>query len=362
MDTPLDSPRTTAADRSEIVGATVTPINEPRSTADAAIELRHVTKTFPGATTPAVNDLTLDVPTGELVVFVGPSGCGKTTTLRMLNRLEEPTSGEIHLAGRDVKTLPAHELRRGIGYVIQQVGLFPHQSVEENIATVPRLLKWDKARIRDRVDELVDLVDLDRSLLSRYPGALSGGQQQRVGVARALAADPPVLLMDEPYSAVDPVVRARLQDELIDLHNRLGTTIVFVTHDIDEAIKLGDRIAVFAVGGHLAQYDPPAELLAHPATDFVTEFLGGDRTLRRLALVRVGDLDLEPMSTEEAGDVTADGTTPTIDLTHTGRGALDLLVATGASRAAVTNDGGTAIGWVSLATLSAAVRQPSGEP
>jgi len=316
---------------------------------DPAIELRHVSKVYPGATTPAVDDLTLDVPAGELVVLVGPSGCGKTTTLRMLNRLEEPTSGEIRIAGVDVKTLPAHELRRGIGYVIQQVGLFPHQTVEANIATVPRLLKWDKERIRARVDELVHLVDLDRSLLERFPGALSGGQQQRVGVARALAADPPVLLMDEPYSAVDPIVRARLQDELIDLHTRLGTTIVFVTHDIDEAIKLGDRIAMFAIGGHLAQYDPPADLLAKPASPFVTEFLGGDRTLRRLALIRVGDLPLHPV---DSGSV---GPAPTIDRAQTARGALDLLVSSGAPAVSVL-DNGRPIGLVSLAILSASVR------
>jgi osmoprotectant transport system ATP-binding protein len=316
---------------------------------DPAIQLRHVSKVFPGATAPAVDDLTLDVPTGELVVFVGPSGCGKTTTLRMLNRLEEPTSGEIRIAGVDVKTLPTHELRRGIGYVIQQVGLFPHETVATNIATVPRLLKWDKERIRARVDELVDLVDLDRSLLDRFPGALSGGQQQRVGVARALAADPPVLLMDEPYSAVDPIVRNRLQDELIDLHNRLGTTIVFVTHDIDEAIKLGDRIAMFATGGHLAQYDPPADLLSKPASPFVTEFLGGDRTLRRLALVKVGDLPLHPL---DSGSV---GPAPTIDRAQTARGALDLLVSSGAPAVSVL-DNGRPIGLVSLAILSASVR------
>ncbi len=318
-----------------------------------AIELHHVSKVFPGAASPAVDDLTLDIPTGELVVFVGPSGCGKTTTLRMLNRLEEPTSGEIRIGGADITTLPTHELRRGIGYVIQQVGLFPHQSVFDNIATVPRLLKWDKDRITSRVDELVDLVDLDRQLLSRFPAALSGGQQQRVGVARALAADPPVLLMDEPYSAVDPIVRARLQDELIDLHDRLGTTIVFVTHDIDEAIKLGDRIAMLAVGGHLAQYDPPADLLAAPASPFVAEFLGGDRTLRRLALVRLSELVLDDAShAGEAG--------PTIDIRASARAALDLLVSSGAPSVAVTDDGRPA-GSLSIATLSAAV-QASGEP
>jgi osmoprotectant transport system ATP-binding protein len=284
------------------------------------------------------------------VVLVGPSGCGKTTTLRMLNRLEEPSGGEILLHGVDIRAKPIHELRRGIGYVIQQVGLFPHRTIAANIATVPRLLGWDKTRIAARVDELVTLVDLDRDLLDRYPSELSGGQQQRVGVARALAVDPPVLLMDEPYSAVDPIVRARLQDELVALHERLGTTIVFVTHDIDEAIKLGDRIAMFASGGHLAQYATPAELLSNPASPFVAEFLGGERTLRRLALV---SLDALPLDALDAG--LGEGAV-TIDVARTAREALDLLLSSGSPTVVVTRDGHP-LGQVTLATLSHGVHR-----
>jgi osmoprotectant transport system ATP-binding protein len=320
--------------------------------ADPALELRHVTKIFPGASRPAVDDLNLEIPSGELVVLVGPSGCGKTTTLRMLNRLEEPTSGEILLNGVDIREKPTHELRRGIGYVIQQVGLFPHRTIGANIATVPRLLGWEKERIAARVDELAALVDLDRDLLDRYPSELSGGQQQRVGVARALAVDPPVLLMDEPYSAVDPIVRARLQDELVALHDRLGTTIVFVTHDIDEAIKLGDRIAMFASGGHLAQYATPAELLANPASAFVAEFLGGERTLRRLALLTLADLRLDGL------DATLGERAVTIDVARTAREALDLLLSSGAAGVVVTRDG-QPIGRVTLAALSHAVDDES---
>ena len=256
-----------------------------------AIRLDHVEKRFPGASAPAVGDLSLDIPEGELVALVGPSGCGKTTTLRMINRLEEPTGGRIEVDGRDVRSLPVHELRRGIGYVIQQTGLFPHRTIADNVATVPQLLGWDKARIRQRVAELAELVGLEQGMLRRYPAALSGGQQQRVGVARALAADPPVLLMDEPYSAVDPIVRSRLQDELLDLQRRLRKTVVLVTHDIDEAIKLADRIAILNIGGVLEQYAPPAELLRAPATAFVEQFLGRERALRRMALLTVADAE-----------------------------------------------------------------------
>jgi osmoprotectant transport system ATP-binding protein len=256
-----------------------------------AIRLDHVEKRFGESGRPAVADLSLDIPEGELIALVGPSGCGKTTTLRMINRLEEPTGGRIEIGGGDIRTVPVHELRRGIGYVIQQTGLFPHRTIADNIATVPGLLGWDKARIRARVDELVALVGLDPDLLHRYPAELSGGQQQRVGVARALAADPPILLMDEPYSAVDPIVRTRLQDELLDLQRRLRKTVVFVTHDIDEAIKLADRVAILAVGGVLQQYDRPAELLRAPANEFVASFLGRERALRRMALLTVGDAE-----------------------------------------------------------------------
>ncbi len=260
--------------------------------AAAGITLTGVTKTFPGASAPAVAPLDLDIPEGEVVVLIGPSGCGKTTTLRMINRLIEPTAGHISIGGQDIRNRPVTELRRGIGYVIQQIGLFPHRTIAQNMATVPKMLGWDKVRIRDRVDELAELVGLDPGMLSRYPAELSGGQQQRVGVARALAADPPVLLMDEPFGAVDPIVRGRLQIELANLQERLHKTIVLVTHDIDEAITVGDRIAILNVGGKLEQYGRPDDLLAHPANEFVEAFLGAERSLKRLTLSRVADLDL----------------------------------------------------------------------
>ncbi len=234
------------------------------------------------------------MPEGEIAVLVGPSGCGKTTTLKMINRLIEPTSGSIRVAGRDVTEMEAHELRRRIGYVIQQVGLFPHKTIADNIATVPKLLGWAKQRISTRIAELVKLVDLDPEMQHRYPAELSGGQRQRVGVARALAADPPVLLMDEPFGAVDPIVRARLQDELLELQARVHKTIVFVTHDIDEAIKLGDRVAILATGGRLEQYDEPAAVLRSPANEFVAGFLGTDRGIKRLSLIKIRDVELDP--------------------------------------------------------------------
>jgi osmoprotectant transport system ATP-binding protein len=257
------------------------------------IRLDAVTKVYPGSTEPAVTGLTMDIDEGEIVVLVGPSGCGKTTTLKMINRLIEPTGGSLTVAGRNVLEMEAHELRRGIGYVIQHIGLFPHRTIAENIATVPRLLGWDKARIERRVDELIETVDLDRDMRDKYPAELSGGQRQRVGVARALAADPPVMLMDEPFGAVDPVVRGRLQDEFIDLQHRLRKTIVMVTHDIDEAIKLGDRVAILNVGGILEQYDSPAQLLREPSNPFVADFLGSDRGLKRLGLIPIAEIDLD---------------------------------------------------------------------
>jgi osmoprotectant transport system ATP-binding protein len=255
--------------------------------------LIEVTKRFPGTGADAVGrggGLRLDVAKGSIVALLGPSGCGKTTTLRMINRMIEPTSGRIEIEGRDVTRSPVAELRRGIGYVIQQVGLFPHHTVARNIAAVPSALGWDKDRIATRVRELADLVGLEPSLLDRYPDELSGGQQQRVGVARALAADPPVLLMDEPFGAVDPVVRGRLQDELLGLQSRVQKTIVLVTHDLDEAIKLADRIALLNVGGVLEQYASPDDLLRAPANEFVERFVGGDRSIRRLTLATVADL------------------------------------------------------------------------
>ncbi len=257
-----------------------------------AIRLVGVRKVFPGSTAAAVEDLDLDVPEGMIVALVGPSGCGKTTTLKMVNRLVEPTAGQIFVQGVEVREQPAHELRRRIGYVIQQGGLFPHRTVAQNIATVPKLLGWSRSQMSERVAELVELVGLDPELLGRYPAALSGGQQQRVGVARALAADPPVLLMDEPYSAVDPIVRGRLQDELMELQRRLRKTIVLVTHDVDEAIKLGDRMAIMEVGGRLAQYGTPTEVLRAPASEHVERFLGAERGLRRMALLKVSDVDV----------------------------------------------------------------------
>jgi len=260
---------------------------------EVAIQLVDVTKRFDGSVDAAVEHLSLDIPRGRIVALIGPSGCGKTTTLRMINRLIEPTQGAILIEGRDSRSVDPIALRLGIGYVIQAVGLFPHRRVADNIAVVPKALGWDRERIRDRVLELAELVGLEPEQLDRYPDELSGGQQQRVGVARALAADPPILLMDEPFGAVDPVVRGRLQEELLQLQARLHKTIVIVTHDLDEALTLADRVALFDRGGRLAQYASPDELLHAPAEAFVAEFLGSERSLRRLALRTVGTLTLD---------------------------------------------------------------------
>jgi len=269
------------------------------------IRLESVTKRFPNGQL-AVDDLTLDVAEGEVCVLVGPSGCGKTTTMKMINRLIEPTSGRVLLAGEDVMGVDPVELRRRMGYVIQQVGLFPHQTVAENVATVPRLLGWDRTRIKTRVAELLDLVGLPSATFAkRYPNELSGGQRQRVGVARALGADPPVLLMDEPFGAVDPVVRVRLQEEFRALQRSLGKTVVMVTHDIDEAVAMGDRVAVFAEGGRLAQIGTPLELLAHPADDQVAGFVGSESGLRRLSVVPLRVEDLEPLEGVTGGQLGA---------------------------------------------------------
>jgi len=258
--------------------------------AEISIRLTGVTKEFDGATGAAVDDLSLDIERGTIMALLGPSGCGKTTTLRMINRLIEPTSGTIEIEGVDVMSQSAQELRRGIGYVIQQVGLFPHRTIAGNIATVPTMLGWEKSRTAERVEELTTLVGLDHEMLQRYPDELSGGQQQRVGVARALAADPPVLLMDEPFGAVDPIVRGRLQDELLDLQDKVSKTIVLVTHDVDEALRVADRIALMNVGGVIEQLATPDELMRAPANDFVESFVGEDRGLRRLALNAVSAL------------------------------------------------------------------------
>jgi len=260
----------------------------------AALEFRNVSKRYPGAEQLTLEDLSFDVPAGDICVLVGPSGCGKTTAMRMVNRMIDITEGDILLDGESVQRRNAAELRRHIGYVIQQIGLFPHLSIGDNIATVPRLLGWDRKRVAARVSELLELISLPPETRDRYPAEISGGQRQRVGVARALAADPPLMLMDEPFGAIDPITRERLQNEFLRLQQEIRKTIVFVTHDIDEAIKMGDRIAIMREGGVLAQYDTPGRILAEPADEFVARFVGLDRGLKRLALSKLGDLSLEP--------------------------------------------------------------------
>ena len=271
-----------------------------------SVSYREATKVYPGAGSPAVDALTLDVPAGEICVLVGPSGCGKTTAMRMVNRMVELTSGDVLVGERSVRDRPPAELRREIGYVIQQIGLFPHRTIGDNIATVPRLVGWGDQRIAARVDELMALIGLDPDLRARFPSQLSGGQQQRVGVARALAANPGVMLMDEPFGAVDPINRERLQNEFLRLQAEVRKTILFVTHDIDEAIKMGDRIAILREGGRLAQFATPAELLMAPADSFVEDFVGADRALKRLALMRVGDINLWHAPLAFIGQATAE--------------------------------------------------------
>ena len=300
----------------------------------AVVELEHLTKRYgPSSSRPAVDDLSLTIPAGEICVLVGPSGCGKTTTMKMINRLVEPTSGRVLIDGEDVTKLPAVELRRRIGYVIQQVGLFPHLTVAENVAVVPRLLRWPSSRVRERVDELLDVIGLEpSSYRDRYPAELSGGERQRVGVARALAADPPVMLMDEPFGAVDPIRRDRLQNEFLRLQSRVRKTIVFVTHDIDEAIKMADRIAILQIGGILAQYDTPEAILAAPANDFVERFVGADRGLKRLSLARVRDLPLIEPALARVGE-------PLNELRQR-------LAATAVDYALLVDDRNRPLGWV----------------
>ncbi|MFI6544775.1 ABC transporter ATP-binding protein [Streptomyces prunicolor] len=278
------------------------------------IRIDSVTKRYPDGTV-AVDQLSLDIPDRSITVLVGPSGCGKTTTLRMINRMIDPSEGTISLDGADITKQPVNTLRRSMGYVIQNAGLFQHRTIVDNIATVPRMLGWGKEKARARATELMARVGLDGSLAKRYPYQLSGGQQQRVGVARALAADPPVLLMDEPFSAVDPVVRKGLQDELLRLQGELGKTIVFVTHDIDEAIKLGTMVAVLRTGGKLAQFAPPAELLSDPADAFVEDFLGADRGIRRLSFFSSAGLDLKTspiIAVDSTAEQIAERTTPDV--------------------------------------------------
>ena len=317
------------------------------------IRLAGVGKTYPDGTV-AVHDLDLDVPRGSLVCLVGPSGCGKSTTLKMVNRLIEPTTGTITLDGADVTRVDPVALRRRIGYVIQQVGLFPHQTIRTNVATVPTLLGWDRRKAQARAAELLELVGLDPDQYgARYPSQLSGGERQRVGVARALAADPPVLLMDEPFGAVDPVVRARLQEEFLTLQQELCKTVLLVTHDLDEAVRMGDRVAVFAAGGRLAQYDVPAEVLARPADAFVAEFVGGSRGLRRLAVTPVSREDLRPVDGSPTGG--------TIDVSATLEEALALLMRQDEPAIGVSENGRT-IGVLTPDAVHAALRRSLQEP
>ncbi len=307
----------------------------------ATLELREVSKRYSGQRQPAIASLSLHVEAGEVCVLVGPSGCGKTTAMRLINRMIELTSGEIVLGGTSVLDRPPNELRREIGYVIQQIGLFPHQTVAENIATVPRLLGWDKARTAARTQELLELIGMDAEEVGpRYPGQLSGGQRQRVGVARALAADPPLMLMDEPFGAIDPINRVRLQDEFLRLQGQVKKTIVFVTHDIDEAIKMGDRIAILREGGLLAQYDTPERILTAPADDFVAEFVGTDRALKRLGLSTLAEVEL----------LAPNGARNGLTLETTVRDALSMVLASGGEALGVC-DGGEPVGTVTLGLL-----------
>ncbi|SDY18610.1 osmoprotectant transport system ATP-binding protein [Modestobacter sp. DSM 44400] len=315
------------------------PTAEARHVSGVSIRLDGVTKQYPGQRTPAVDAVSLEIPAGQIVVFVGPSGCGKTTLLKMLNRLIEPSGGTIYLGDEDVTGQNADQLRRRIGYVIQADGLFPHMTVGTNVGLVPKMLKWGKERVAARVDELLDLVGLDpETYRDRYPKELSGGQQRRVGVARALAADPPVLLMDEPFGAVDPITRQRLQDELLRIQEELGKTIVFVTHDFDEAVKLGDRIVVFDVGARVVQYDTPEAILADPAEDYVADFVGAGATLKQLTLTRVGDVELRQPQVARVGEDSA----PVVRRAQ----------AAGDQYVVVTDRRGRPISWPSLAELS----------
>ena len=321
----------------------------------ATLELRSVTKRYPGQRQPAISDLTLEVPAGEVCVLVGPSGSGKTTAMRLINRMIPLTSGDILLGGRSVLDRHPTELRREIGYVIQQIGLFPHLTVADNIATVPRLLGWDRARIAARVDELLALTGLDvDEMRTRYPAQLSGGQRQRVGVARALAADPPLMLMDEPFGAIDPINRERLQDEFLRLQAAVRKTVVFVTHDIDEAIKMGDRIAILRAGGRLAQYAPPVELLSHPADEFVAQFVGADRGLKRLALTTLADLNLI-----QPNGLRADG--QRVPLETSVRDALSLMLTAGGGPLTVV-DGDRVAGLLTIDLVGSVLADAEPEP
>ncbi|WP_214402044.1 ABC transporter ATP-binding protein [Pseudonocardia lacus] len=305
-------------------------------TGPTKIRLDALTKRFPGQSRPAVEELSMQIPEGEIVIFVGPSGCGKTTTMKMINRLIEPTSGRIFLDDEDVTRVDPDKLRRRMGYVIQQIGLFPHQTIAQNIATVPKLLGWDRKRVDARVDELIGLVGMDPAdYRDRYPKQLSGGQRQRIGVARAMSADPDVMLMDEPFGAIDPITRDRLQNEFLRLQAEIKKTIVFVTHDIDEAIKMGDRIAILREGSRIAQFDTPERILVDPADEFVADFIGRGASLKRLSLSRVRDIELGDWPTVADGTELADARRL---LAESDKGSLLLLDRQGVPRGWLTGD------------------------
>ena len=331
----------------------------PARTGGATIQLLDVTKRYPGQVAPAVDHITLEIAAGEIVVLVGPSGCGKTTTMKMMNRLIEPTSGQILIGGTDVLKLDADEHRRNVGYVIQQTGLFPHMRIAENIGLVPRMLGWSKRKTADRVEELLEVIGLPPGdYARRYPRELSGGEQQRVGVARALAADPPVMLMDEPFGATDPITRDRLQNEFLRLQRELGKTIVFVTHDFAEALKMGDRIAVLGPHSIIEQYDTPKAILAAPANDYVSSFIGSGGQLKRLGLMRLRDAELRP--------VPAHKHFPQITIEASLHDALDLMLESGQSKVLVAADEsgeGEVFGAIRLDDLMAAIAdEPAGDP
>ncbi|MFD3924613.1 ABC transporter ATP-binding protein [Streptomyces sp. NPDC058614] len=307
-----------------------------------SIRLDELTKVYPGQREPAVDRVTMEIPAGQTTMFVGPSGCGKTTTMKIINRLIEPSSGTVSIDGQNVLGLDPNELRRHIGYVVQQIGLFPHMTIAQNIGLVPKLLGWSRAKVSARVDELLEMTGLDPAAFrARYPRQLSGGQQQRVGVARALAADPPVLLMDEPFGATDPITRERLQSEFRRLQQELGKTVVFVTHDFEEALKLGDRIAVLADRSRIVQYDTPARLLAAPADDYVRSFIGSAPYLKQLALATVADVKLGPAPE-------APNSLPNVDGSASLRDVMDLILQRGGEPVTVVDEAGAVAGTLAF--------------
>jgi len=332
-----------------------TPAAIPAATGGATIQLQGVTKNYPGQAEPAVDHITMDIAAGEIVVLVGPSGCGKTTTMKMINRLIEPTSGKILIGGTDVLKLDADEHRRNVGYVIQQIGLFPHMRIAENIGLVPRMLGWSRRKTAERVEELLEVVGLaPGEYARRYPRELSGGQQQRVGVARALAADPPVMLMDEPFGATDPITREHLQNEFLRLQRELRKTIVFVTHDFDEALKMGDRIAVMRSQSVIAQYDTPEAILAAPVDDYVGSFIGAGGQLKRLGLMRLRDVELRPVPARKS--------LPLITIEATLRDALDMMLENGSGKVLVAegeSGAGEVLGAIRMDDLMAAISDES---